>query len=432
MTTKNNATLTKEQEIIRNLSNRIVAAQKPIQILDAVKWDENVRQNFFKAGCKEMPQVDQAYYEKHPLPFDPFLKIEELQNIKREVVQQLGKYSGVSSIMQRMCDEYTQAVLMLQARGTPQFSALSMELYGGPEDAFYPDGPKLNDLPILLLHTLSELKGKMHTPLDEKKYSCQEAVDILQERLSKYFTHPIKIIVSDNIVADAAAGADTIRLNKNILFSERDIRLIEAHEGWVHIGTTLNGLAQPVCTFLSKGSPTSAITQEGLGVITEIVTFSSHPARLLKLTNRLMAIDKANQGADFLDIFRFFQEQGLNEELSYQHTTRIFRGSTPVGKPFTKDLAYTKGFILIYNYIRLAVQKGLLNHISALFVGKTFLEDLQILANLMEDGTVIPPIYLPPPFKDLAALSSWMCFSLFLNTLDLDQIAKNYRQLLQK
>lgn len=433
MTTKNNATLTKEQEIIRDLSNRIVAAQKPIQILDAVKWDDTIRQNFFKTKCKELPLVNREYYEKHPLPYNPSTKIEDFQTIKREIVQHLGKYSGISTIMQRVCDEYIQAILMLQGRGTPQFSAISMQLYGGPEDVFYPDGPKLNDLAQLLFHTLSELKGKTATPLDEKKFSCQEAVAILKERLLPYFaagSNQIKIMESDNIVADAAAGADTIKLNKNIIFSERDLRLLEVHEGWVHIGTTLNGLAQPVCTFLSKGSPTSAITQEGLGVITEIVTFSSHPSRLLKLTNRLTAIDLANNGANFLDVFHFFQNQGLDEEHSYQHTTRIFRGSLPTGKPFTKDLAYTKGFILIYNYMRLAVQKGLLSHIPALFVGKTFIEDLGILAHLMEEGTVVAPLYLPAPFKDLAALSSWMCFSLFLNKLDLDQIAKNYRQFL--
>jgi uncharacterized protein (TIGR02421 family) len=431
MNTKNNATLTKEQEIIRSLSNRIVAAQQPIQILDAIKWDDSVMQDFFKHKAKELPKVDEEYYKNRPLPFDPSAKIEEFQIIKRAVIQQLGEFGGISRIMQRMCDEYTKSIFMLQVRGTPAFPILSTDLYGGPEDAFYPGGPKLDDLALLLSRTLEELKGKVLSPMDEKKYSCEEAVAILQDRLALYFTDaPIKVMVSDNIIADASAGADTIKLNKNVFFSERDLRLLEVHEGWVHIGTTLNGLAQPVCTFLSKGSPSSAVTQEGLGVITEIVTFSSYPSRLIKLTNRLTAIDMVAKGANFLDIFLFFQEQGLSEKISYLNCVRVFRGSTPTGKPFTKDLTYCRGFVLIYNYIRLAIQKGLLKHIPALFVGKTYLEDLQVLANLMEEGTVVPPLFLPPPFKDLAALSSWMCFSLFLNKLDLDQFAKSYSQLL--
>ena len=54
-----------------------------------------------------------------------------------------------------------------------------------------------------------------------------------------------------------------------------DLRLLEVHEGWVHLGTTLNGQSQPVCTFLSKGPPSSTLTQEGLAVLTEVFAFAS-------------------------------------------------------------------------------------------------------------------------------------------------------------
>jgi hypothetical protein len=35
------------------LSDRIVLAQTPIRVLDAVKWDDNIRQGFLKAKGKE-------------------------------------------------------------------------------------------------------------------------------------------------------------------------------------------------------------------------------------------------------------------------------------------------------------------------------------------------------------------------------------------
>src|SRR5579863_5528397 len=148
--------------------------------------------------------------------------------------------------------------------------------------------------------------------------------------------------MSDDIVADAAAGAETIRLRSGAKFSLRDIRVLEVHEGWVHLGTTLNGLSQPICTFLSKGPPSSTTTQEGLAIIMEIFTFSSHPGRIQRVTDRIRAIHMAEKGANFIEVFNFFQSQELSIEESYSRTTRIFRGSTASGKPFTKDLVYNK------------------------------------------------------------------------------------------
>ena len=40
----------------------------------------------------------------------------------------------------------------------------------------------------------------------------------------------------------------------------------------------------------------------------------------------------------------------LYEVITYTQASRVFRGSTPDGMPFTKDLSYLRGFILIYNY----------------------------------------------------------------------------------
>lgn len=100
------------------------------------------------------------------------------------------------------------------------------------------------------------------------------------------------------------------------------------------------------------------------------------------------------------------------------------------GLPFTKDLVYLKGFILTYNYIQLAVRKGKLQQIPLLFCGKTTLEDMRTLGQLVEEGLVVPPRYLPAPFADLNALSAWMCFSGFLNNLSLERVEADYANIL--
>jgi uncharacterized protein (TIGR02421 family) len=232
--------------------------------------------------------------------------------------------------------------------------------------------------------------------------------------------------LSDGIVSDAAAGTDYLKIRGEALFNERDIRLMEIHEGWVHLGTTLNGMSQPVCTFLSKGPPSSTVTQEGLAILMEIISFSSHPLRLKRVTDRIRAVDMAESGANFVEVFNFFRNLNHGESESYANCVRVFRGSTPDGGPFTKDISYSKGFVLTYNYVQLAVRKGLLDRIPLLFCGKTTLEDIRTLAQLVDEGIVIPPRYVPPQFADLNALSAWMCYSNFLTRLNLRQIEADY------
>lgn len=430
----NGKDLSEYEQTIRELSERIVAAQRPIRILDALKWDGSVREYFFKHDFKKLPEISSDYYlEKNPLSFDPAKKIEEFQDIDRNIRRKLGQYSGVGSIMQRMCYEYCRVVEMLAARGTPRFTEVSQELYGSAEDAFHVGAPTLKDLATLVNDSLANIKDQVQTKADEERYTSEQCVDMLRERLGKYFSDGdnIRVELSDGIIADAAAGADRIKIHKDLMFSRREIKTFEIHEGWVHLGTTLNGMAQPICTFLSKGPPSSTVTQEGLAIITEIFTFSSYPGRVRRLTNRINAVSMAEEGGNFFDVFQFYREQGMDEEDSYQSTVRVFRGSVPDGGPYTKDLSYSKGFILIYNYIRLAVQKGLMKRIPLLFVGKTTLEDLHILSDLQEEGIVTAPKYIPPQFNDLAAVSAWMVYSLFFNRLDLRRMALDFKGILQ-
>ncbi|MDG9928893.1 MULTISPECIES: flavohemoglobin expression-modulating QEGLA motif protein [Pseudomonas] len=418
-------------EIIRALSGRLVEAQTPIRVLDAIKWDDSVRKGFLEAGGRKLPAVDRAYYESRPLAFDPVAKKLEFQNIERDITRQLGQFNPVGQIMRRMCKEYRMVIRMLEARGTADFGLISQELYGAASDAFHAGDPTLADLGLMLSGYLNNIAARGDLEDEAKTLTAENAVAILQERLARVFgDDTIRVFESDGIVADAAAGADYIKVRADAMFNERDVRALEVHEGMVHVGTTLNGLNQPICTFLAKGPPSSTVTQEGLAILMEVIAFASYPYRLRKLTNRTRAIHMAEEGADFLQVFEFYQEQGYGLEESYGNASRVFRGSTPDGLPFTKDLSYLKGFILIYNYIQLAVRKGKLEQIPLLFCGKTTLEDMRTLRQLVDEGLVAPPKYLPPQFRDLNALAAWMCFSNFLNHLSLDRIEADYANIL--
>jgi uncharacterized protein (TIGR02421 family) len=298
---------------------------------------------------------------------------------------------------------------------------------------FHAGEPTLADFGVMMSEALTNIDRSAVLEQQERGIAGEDAVAIVQAALDRAFQDPeqrVRVILSDGIIADAAAGSDYLKIRRDARFTARDLRILEVHEGWVHLGTTLNGLSQPVCTFLSKGPPSSTVTQEGLAILVEIMAFASYPARLWRITNRIRGIGMAENGATFLDVFRFFRDQGLDEEESYTSAVRMFRGSLPTEGPFTKDISYSKGFVLAYNFVQLAVRRGLLDRIPLLFCGKTTLEDMRDLRQLVEEGIVIRPRYLPPMVADLNALTAWMCFSNFLNHLDLGRIAADYAALL--
>jgi uncharacterized protein (TIGR02421 family) len=296
---------------------------------------------------------------------------------------------------------------------------------------FHVGVPTIADLGSMMESTLQQLLKLDFLTEEPKTIPAKDAVMILNEKIQTLFPGDgLRAMLSDGILADAAAGTDYIKLRADALFNLRDLRVLEVHEIWVHLGTTLNGLAQPYCTFLGKGPPSATVTQEGLAVLMEILTFSSTPHRLMRLINRVRAITLVEEGADFMELFRFFRDRDMNEEESYTLSSRVFRGSTPDGSPFTKDLTYIKGFVLTYNFMRLAVSKGKPDRIPLLFCGKTMLEDMKVLVDLVDEGTVIPPRFLPPQFTDLMGLSAWLSFSRFMTSMNFRQLEQDYSNVL--
>src|SRR5208337_2023700 len=366
---------------VRALSDRLVEAQRPIRILDAVKWDDNIERAFFAHGTRALPPVTRESYR--PLPYDPDRKLQELDSIEHDIRTTLGEADAPGRIMARMCREYRDVVHMLRQRGTPAFAWISRQLYGSATDRLPTVDPSLADLRSSLSGLLGKLSHDGNGCRPPETIDARQAVAALSSRLAEYFQDPavVRVKLSDGIVADAAAGSDYVKIRGDATFTPRDLRVLEVHEGWVHLGTTFNGQEQPVCTFLGKGPPSSTITQEGLAVLVEILTFAGHPARVRRLLHRIQAVALAESGADFLDVYRYFLDQGYEPRSSYQHTMRVFRGSLPAGcGPFSKDLCYSKGFVLVYDFIRRAVRQGMLLSAPLLFCGKTTVGDMTSLA----------------------------------------------------
>lgn len=425
-----------EREQVRELSEQLVALQRPIRVLDAVSWTDDVEAEFHRHGGQREPAVDAAWYREHrPLAFDPHEVGLGLRDLEARIARGLG-HSPVGDLLASRAAEYRRVIDLLQARGDRGFTPISVELYGGAGDELHPGGPTLAELGGGLSQALAAIDDGPWAPPEDRTYDGPEAVDELARRLARVFgpgeggEGAVQVRLDDGIVADAAAGADYIKLRRDARFTQRDLRVLEVHEGWVHVATSLNGRSQPWCTFLGKGTPSTTATQEGLAVFTELITLSSTPDRLAKITRRMTAIAMAQDGATFVEVHRWLLDQGLDPGTAWTSAVRVFRGGSPTTGPFTKDLVYSRGFIEVYHVIRLAVRRGLLDRLPLLFVGKLAIRELPVLAELAEAGLVDPPAFLPPQVADLRALAAWMAYAHLLDGLDWARVEAQLHEVL--
>jgi uncharacterized protein (TIGR02421 family) len=424
------------KELVARLADRVVDAQRPIRVLQALRWDASFEERFLKNRQRELPRVDAAYYERVDLGFDPHEKTAQFEDIARDIESDLGERDAIGQILLTTVLEYRDVVRMLATRGTPEFYAWSRKLYGSPKDMF-PDGKSsVKDLGRLLYGLLTNVDtwagpNQAVDPAYERTIDATEAARQLGQRLAAFFgdTH-VRVEADNDILADAAAGSDYVKVRSQARFSARDIDILEVHEGWVHVATSLNGQAQPVAKWLAKGPPRTTAVQEGLAALLEMFTFRTYPRRARRLNDRVLAVDKAEDGASFIDVFEWFRTEGYEEDECFHNARRIFRGGVlEGGAPFTKDACYCKGIVLNYAFIRSAIQHDRVDLLPFLFVGKVAHEDVPVLARRVADGVVKPPYYLPPMFRDANGLAIWMAYSTFFSQLGGEAMAEHYARL---
>lgn len=415
------------KERLAQLAERVVVAQQPIRILDWVKWHDSVHERFKESGYKQLPPIE---YGSVSMDYDPEKKKAELREIETDIERLIGDSDPLGRILKDTAREYRMVIEMLEARGTKRFYELSRELYGSASDGFADRATSVSDVAHDLYDILTEMDAAQLGPVPPRDIMAPEAVIILGERLDKVFGNGrVRVILDDGIIADAAAGSDYVKIRNGASFSMEDLRILEVHEGWAHVGSSLNGQQQPVAKWLAKGPPRTASAQEGLAALLEVLTFASHPSRAHRLNNRVLAIEKAEDGANFYEVFDWYRTEGYSEETCFWNTQRVFRGGLiDGGGPFTKDVVYMKGIVSNYNFLHATIASGRPELIRWLFVGKVALEDIPILAAHAHDGVVRPPSYVPELFQDLRGLAIWLSISSFWSKLNSRAILRHYEK----
>jgi hypothetical protein len=155
----------------------------------------------------------------------------------------------------------------------------------------------------------------------------------------------------------------------------------------------------------------------------ELITNSIDITRLRRIALRVLAVKQAIDGADFIQVFKFFLNAGQTEEESFRSTQRIFRGGDMRGGiAFTKDAVYLQGMLEVHTFMRLAIRDNRPSLIRNLFAGRLTMADALRLDPMFESGWLHPPVYLPHWASDMRRLSAMIAFSAVIANIDLHKV----------
>ena len=398
------------------LDQRMEKAVRNIRLLQSVSWHQDVQQKFladWRSGIKKLPVVEYRA-EQH------FGTREELSSIAEaaDIEHPLGRY------VQRTANSWINATHLLEALGTAKVTDYSIKLFGRPGDALPGNGPSNIVAAQYFISLANELDGELSGIEADYCLSAQTVQKELQEALDRFFVlHKVDVELDPNLIAKAAAGPTRIRLRDNTCFTEYDRHQLLEHEAFVHSLTALNGREQPHFKSLARNSPRITATQEGLATFAELITGAIDIERMKRISLRILAIDKALHGADFLEVFQFFLDAGQTDTDSFSSTQRVFRG-VPVtgGAAFTKDTVYLHGLLSVHTFFRWCLRNKRLRLTRLLFAGKMSLQDVFDLEPMFDDGVLREALYLPPWIQRANGLAGMLAFSLFANQIKLDTV----------
>jgi uncharacterized protein (TIGR02421 family) len=414
-----------EIERLQTAANLLKKAEKPVRILRAVAWPPEAQARFFAEGEKELPEVTYT-----PLDAAP---------IHEAVAEARAKIDGTGPVhdwLRRIADTVDVGAAMLAGIGTKTFHKHCLQLYGSPQTELMNCDVRPLDLARMLDYVLSayanlelnlNAKGELPTITAEHMQPRMQAI------LNRHFgADAPRVEIAEHLSAKALAGAKAIKLRRDAAFSDRDVAQLVQHEAFVHAATSLNGAAQTSFPILGAGHPGTTRTQEGLAVFAELISGAMDPSRLLRLADRVLAIQMSMDGADFLQIYQFFKDKTHDKIQAFENARRVFRGGVLTGgAPFTKDSVYLEGVVRVHNFLRIAVQETRVDCIRLLFAGKMDIEDMPAVTALAAQGLCVFPKYLPPWARDLRFLLSYIAYSSFLNRMNLERVRDHYKDMLE-
>jgi uncharacterized protein (TIGR02421 family) len=408
--------------LLEKVNTALDALTSDGNLLSGIGWPRDVEERFFERGGAELPDPT---YEVDRHRFDS--ENAELARLVKEIEGDEPIAAWLRSVVGGAIDRNR----LLLARGTAEFGRLSLEIYGGAGTRFFglaATNAGLADhvLARLRIHGWDEAKDR-----EARVVTAEGLCDELARRAAKHRPAlPLEVVLDDRCASKAIAGSTRVRVRPDATFHAWEADGLYCHEVETHVFSARNGAAQPLAPFLRAGGPRTTPTQEGLAVFAELYNHALAAPRLERLATRVKTVGMAEDGASFLDVYRFLLEKGYAEHDAFLDAARVFRGGLcEGGSAFTKDACYLAGLLHVYAFLAAFVRGGFRDEVELLMVGRVALDDLVALIELRAMGLLERPKHRPRWLERWNTLLPYFAFASFLEKeIDLANVSAHYRE----
>lgn len=398
----------------------LVDIAREFKILTLIEWPKNLQHQFLNDYAQGKAKLPEIIYPK----YQHAESLAKLENI----ISTTNSAHPIAQYIHNTAKSYFSGYKLVESLGQPEMLQHSLDIYGRPGDSIA--GSKFTSLDAanFFIEISNEFNEYFSLENDDICILAETIKERLEMEIKQVITDdPVSVYVDESLVPKAAAGFNRVRLRSGTCFSKYDFRQLLEHEVFVHTLTAINGRHQKYLRSMSLGAPRTTATQEGLATFAELITGAIDLNRLKRIALRVIAVDMALNGANFIETFEYFLKNGQSESESFSSAQRIFRAGDTKGKyVFTKDSVYLDGLLHAHSFFRWAMKNNKLGLTHVLFSGRMTFDDAENLAPFIDSGLVTPAKYLPPWLSQVPTLGGYLAFSLFANKISVAHLDRTF------
>lgn len=367
----------KSEALITDFSNQLKDISQGLSFLGRPRYPLQYLLNNFPEHKEFIGQLEDISV---PLKVDPIQKRQRIREVL-ENLEQAHLDPWIKKIFISRLEDYSTLLRMMEVFGTVFFYQKCTELYGTGN---------LKKLESGFHYFIDEVTKTLESDQSQKIYSGEEGLEYLEKNLLKVFpADRFEVKASTSLLSDSSAGRRVLKLNTSKQFSENQLNIFLVHEGWAHLGTSLNGQEQPLHHWLASWAPRTTFLQEGLAVLVELVTGSMTLERWQRIKTRHLACLMAEKGSSLKEVYYFLRHQEMDDLDAFKLALRVFRGVDPRGgQAFTKELLYLHGLIhLLYHLSFFNLP------LSSVFAGKMSFDEHAAIVAHQEESKIVSPFF---------------------------------------
>ncbi len=271
-----------------------------------------------------------------------------------------------------------------QDKKNDELSQNKLILNRGNKDVVMESTIAMHGIPSSLLVEYAEkLLRKIPNIEAPKTVPAKDIRDSIKEAFEQYGLVDWTVEFSDKRLTTIYNAEKKVTVCKTRLFTEIDPSRLKIHEIGVHALRAANGYQQPLNIF-ALGIPGYLPTEEGMTTYFEEATGNTSEEMLRDYAARVIAVDSVCQDLDFRQTFDRLKDFDATDDQAWNLSVRAHRGGG-----YIKDHVYLKGYLKIKEF---AEQDG---DFKTLYVGKIGIEDLPLAKQLLSEGVLKEPKYLP-------------------------------------